>query len=203
MITRTLPTDKDGDFLDIQNGKIPVTISDTLDVAIEDVTITKGKVPVVEGAIYELIKGNQYFYNQPISLSTSAVGNYIFATGDKKVRVMFNLESTVSGYSFASYEDVTANEDGTLITLFNNNRGSDNVPVTTLRYNPTGIVTTNATNLRTVTVGSDGNVVSRKEGTVEAKDGTILKANTKYLIRITNMATANTINVNITWNEEV
>ena len=173
-------TDGDGDVLDI----------------------TKGKLPIVEGRIYELINGNHYFYSQPISLGTDAVANYVIETGAKANRIEFSLDSTVSGYSFATYEDIIADDDGTLITAINANRVSTNTPVSTLRYNPSNVSIVGATNLRTATVGADGNAQARLSGTITEAFGMILKPNSKYLLRITNMATANIVNVKINWNEE-
>jgi len=178
-----------------------VTTSIIANRAGDEIDVQNSKLPVVDTVVYEILEGNRYFYNQSKTFTNAEVADYVIEVGDNCIRFVFDLSSTASGFTFATYEDVTVAEDGTELTILNSNRESSNTSDCTLRLGATVTAITDEVVIRTGAVGTDGSPVARLAGTVDAQHELVLKPNKKYLIRITNLATANTINVNIGWLE--
>lgn len=150
----------------------------------------------------QIHEGENFFYSNYITLGNGAVGNFVLECGNKDVHFVFALSSDIAGFSFVTYEGATADADGSLITIYNNNRASGNISKAKLRYNPSNIVTGSVL-LRNGKVGTATNPANRTGGSVTRSDEVILKANTKYLLRITNLSTSNNdINIGMSWYEE-
>jgi hypothetical protein len=180
------------------NGKIRV---DNLGAIVLD-DLTEAQVSI-DYNHHEIHEGNHFFYASYITLGNAAVGDYVLAIGAKPLHFVFSLSSDIAGFSLLTYENVTANNDGTLITATNNNRTINKLSTAVLRYNPTSIVITGAVLLRSQKVGVGGTPSSRVGGSINRSDEVILKANTKYLLRITNLSTSNNdINIGMTWYEQ-
>lgn len=151
---------------------------------------------------HEIHKGQHYFYSGFITLGNAATGNFTLLS-TKDVHFVFSIFSDIAGFTFATYENVTANNDGTLIDIRNNNRDLNIASSSVLRYNPTNVSTAGATLLRSNRLGAGGNPSSRVAGSVTRADEVILKADIKYLLTITNLSTDNNyLNIGMSWYEK-
>lgn len=145
--------------------------------------------------------GDHYFYSTYITLGNAGVGDYVLECGKYDVHFVYTLGSDIAGFTFATYEGVTADSDGTLLSIRNNNRESAKQSTAKLRYNPSNIVTGSVL-LRNGKIGTATNPANRTGGSVNRTDEVILKSRTKYLLRITNLSTSNNdINVGMSWYE--
>jgi len=147
---------------------------------------------------HEIHEGVHFFYVDYFSVAGSGVLNFTLMTGDKDIHFVFSVGSDTAGFILETYRSVVANNDGTIIDLINNNENSLNVSSVVCRQNPTGIVTTSAKRLRRTKSGEGGAPSSRIGGSISRSDEVVLRKNTKYLIRITNLSTtSNDINLGI------
>jgi hypothetical protein len=154
---------------------------------------------------HEIHEGDHFYYSNYITLANVAVGNYVLEVGEKAVHFVFAVSSDIAGFTVETYEGITASADGTVIEIFNNNRtlAEDMPSSSVLRYNPVTIGSiTGLKKLRNAKVGVGGTPSSRVAGSLQRSDEVILKKNTKYLLRITNLSTSNNdINIGMSWYE--
>lgn len=151
---------------------------------------------------HEIHEGDHFFISSYFTASSTATNDIIIETGAKYCHLVFSIDSNEYGFSLTTYEGVTANTDGTLINSFNNNRPSITAPTATYRLNPTSIVTTSATLIRSTLTGTAVTPLTRSAGSAVREDEVILKTNTKYLIRIANLGSGNNnINFKFNWYE--
>ena len=115
----------------------------------------------------------------------------------------FAVDGADAGFILQTYENVTADSDGTLTPIFNNFRSSETASTVVVRKAPSNVVVTSATLIRSSRRGAGGAVSTRQSGNIDRNHELILKPSIKYLIRITNLSTsANNINVDFSWYEE-
>ena len=151
---------------------------------------------------YEIHEGDHFFFSNVIVLGNGATGLYTIQVGAKPAHFVFSVSGNDAGISGNTYENVVANDNGTLLVIKNNNRMSSNTSLAVLRYNPTGLNTTGSILLREFRAGTGGTPSQRQSGSVSRGNEIILKSNTKYSISITNLATAtNNISVDMNWYE--
>lgn len=151
---------------------------------------------------HQIHSGNNYFYQDYITVGNVGVLDYVLQTGSKSIHYTYTVNSDQAGFTFITMSPVTADSDGTLITPFNNNTTSQNKSTVTLRLNPSNIVTTGATTIRKGYAGTATNPAQRTGGSIDRNAEVILKPNTKYLLRITNLSTNNNdIQVGMLWYE--
>lgn len=208
---RDFITDADGTLLDITAGGEMKTadataqaslgsINTLIDNAKDDLTGLIGTIDVVHHEIHE---GEHFFIQNYIEVVGSGVLNHVWLTGAKDVHMTFSVNGADAGIILQTYEGVTADSDGTLLTPLNNKRESLTASTVTVRRNPGNIVTTNATLLRSSRLGTSGGVAQRTSGNIDRGNEAILKKNTKYLVRVTNLSSsANNINVDYQWYEQ-
>ena len=201
--------DNENEVADIIDGKFQTEnkISDEIlteiatDIENSRDTITNS-IGTIDTEHREIHKGNHFFYANTYEIAGSTTTNFILQTGAKEIHFTFALSSTVAGISYDTYEEVTANEDGTLVTPLNNYRESASATTVTIRLNPTGISTVGATLLRAIRSGNAGATAFQTSGNVDRGNEVIFKANTKYLLAITNLsASTNYINFDANWYE--
>ena len=151
---------------------------------------------------YEIHEGDHFLCSSVQSVTGNATIDYVLSIGSKPAHLVFSIIGNDAGINGATYEGVTSNNDGTLVTPINNNRLSSNTSTLTNRVNPTNINITGATLLRSFRSGTGGTPSQRKSGSVERSREVILKTNTKYLIRTTNLSSAtNNVSIDISWYE--
>lgn len=146
--------------------------------------------------------GYHFFNASVFTLGAGATLNIVIETYDRRPHMLFTATSTDAGYTFTTREDVSANADGTLIPIFNNNRDHVNGNTVIIRSNPTGINTVGSTVIREGRVGTGGGVGNAVGGNTNRGNEVIMKANTKYLLTITNLGNiTNYINLVHEWYE--
>ena len=147
-------------------------------------------------------EGTHYFYSRTTTLGNGATGNWVLTSATKDLHFVYSIDSDFAGFTFATYEDITADADGTLLEINNNNRRKGDNSSAVLRYNPSNIVTTNKRVMRDANKGTAINPAKSSAGSIVRSDEVVLYAGKKYLLRITNKATSdNPINVSMTWYE--
>jgi hypothetical protein len=148
--------------------------------------------------------GRHYFYNRVLTLGSLATTNIVVETGETCfAHFLFGLEATDGAISYITYKDITANADGTLLPIINNNFNATRESDVILRLNPTEIANNIEANIiRNGRAGKDGTPSQRAGGNVERGDEVIFKPNSKYLLTITNLISAtNYVNVKFSWYE--
>ena len=167
-----------------------------------EVNVFDNKIPTLSSSVYEIMNGNHFYHACSCELGGSAHHTLVFETGSKQCRVVFSIDSTVSGFILNSYEDITESGDGTALSVINNNRTSDNVSTVTLTANPATLSTTGALLTRTYRSGTAGNVNQRSAGSLDVSHEVIFKPNSKYSLDIENMSTStNYVNISLSWIE--
>lgn len=134
--------------------------------------------------------GDHYFYADYHTLTGNGTIDFVIAVDGCCNHFTYSVNSDQAGFSFTSYEGVTANTNGTTVAIHNNNRESAHTTCTVCQINPTGISTTGATLLRRGYAGTAANPSQRSGGSVSRDQEAILRPDTKYLIRITNLSSA-------------
>lgn len=155
---------------------------------------------VVDYAHHEVHAGSSFYYHDVISIANAATQDYLITTPNTTVWAHFGVEvdfndgaGTLELYEAADRTGTTAQ------TVFNRNRNSANTATTTVHKGQSG-GTTDGTRIMWKRHGS-GKEVGGQSGTSEER---ILKQNTKYILRITNVAGAgvtNNITVIMRWYE--
>lgn len=199
-IYRNLITDKDGDLVD-------VSVDGSLETS--DVTILGAKdaltglVGVIDMEHHEIHEGEHFFIQNYTEVAGSGVLNHTFLTGAKDVHMTFEVSGADAGFILQTYEGATGDSNGSVLNALNNKRESLTASTITVRENPTNTAVVGATLLRASRQGTSGGVAQRTAGNVQRGNEVILKKNTKYLIRITNLSSsANNISYGYSWYEE-
>lgn len=192
--------DKDLEEIDIIDGKLQV----------EDKNLTNAKdtatnnLGIIETEHKEIHEGNHFFNSYLLSMTGNATYDWVLITGEKYAHVTFTLQTAEAGFSFITYEGITANNDGTIVpNILNNNRNSANASTILFRLAPTGVVTIGSQQVRQGHYGTAAGTGNSVGGSVTRENELILKPNTKYLLRITNLsAQANRMNITHSWYEK-
>ena len=151
---------------------------------------------------YEIHEGDHFLCSCVQAVAGNATIDYVLSIGSKPAHLVFSIIGNDGGISGITYENITSNNDGTLVTPINNNRLSSNISTLTNRANSTNINITGATLLRSFRSGTGGTPSQRQSGSVERSREVILKPNTKYLIRTTNLSsTTNNMSFDFSWYE--
>ena len=146
--------------------------------------------------------GLHYYISEYITLGAGAVGDFVLEVGAHDVHFVFSVGSDIAGFIVQTYEDVDADEDGTPYAILNNCRPRAllNPCLDVLRYNPSNIVTAGKLRLRNTKIGEGGTPSTRTGGSLIRSDEVVLTKNIKYLLRITNLSSANNdINVSMSY----
>lgn len=167
-------------------------------------TDKSGSYVVIDKDHHEIHEGESYFHSDFYTVAASGSLNFVFQIDGKNLHYIYTINSDQAGYTFVTFEGVTSDNNGTLITPRNHNREYADASTGVLRLNPTNIVTTGATQLRRGYAGTATNPAQRTGGSVIRTSEVILKKNTKYLLRITNLSSSvtNDIQVGMDWYEE-
>lgn len=147
--------------------------------------------------------GETFFYVDYYTVANSGVLDFVLECGAKEVHYVFGISSDMAGFTLSTYEGVTVTDaTGSVLNVNNQNRESNNIPTAILKLNPTVQAITTELLLRRTKIGQGGAPSSRVGGSVSRGSEVVLKANTKYLLRITNLSTSNNdINVSMQWYE--
>ncbi len=133
----------------------------------------------------EQLGGKSWRTNSQSDLINLASIEILTQTGANKIKAVFEFESEGAGDVFF-FEETTVSANGSAATIFNMNRNFANLPLTTVFMGPT--ITGDGTLLDAGLIPGDS-----KKGTFggNVRGGVIiLKPNTKYLCRVTNVSGA-------------
>ena len=151
----------------------------------------------------EIHDGNNYFYTDPVTLNAAAVQDYLITTPNTAVRAHFLFDIV---YLFVTEIQLYEGADRTgttLQTTHNSYRPSSNVAATTVHKGTSG-GTTDGTLIFNYQGGlptGAGATLVTQGGTLNGRNEIVLKANTKYILRITSSTAANLINTLLSWYE--
>jgi len=148
-----------------------------------------------------LFTGYQFTYSEVTDLGSAAVRDVLFVTPNTLLWAYLSVTvQTEAEADYKLYEGPTTTGDGTACTEHNKNRGSAITATSVVTHTPT------------IAGGSEGTLLATKHwgagkgsggGSVPAEEW-LLKANTKYLIRVTNATTsANQVNIILDWAEHL
>ena len=158
-------------------------------------------VPTITEPHLFIHKGEMFRYRDAITLGSGVSQDYLLTT---PATPWPHLNMTADGTavtSFLMYE-ATDKTGTTLQTAFNANRNSANTPLMTVHKGTTG-GTTDGTQLFVYSSGVATSGSSRAPSDVEFAGEWMLKANTKYIIRITSGTSGNLCNISLEWYEHV
>lgn len=128
--------------------------------------------------------------------SISIDKSYLLITPDSslKINMAFSITS-IPGSTFTILEDPTVSANGTSMTIINQNRNSTVTPTLSVFVDPT---TSSGTSIYSEQIGSS--TIGGSSAPERSELEFILKRNTKYLIKITPLATS-AISLCINWSE--
>ena len=134
---------------------------------------------------HEVHSGSAYTFDRNVELANGATTDILLITPNTTKWAHFLYELDVEAEAtFTIYEAATATA-GTAVTVTNRNRNVTNPATVTVSHTPTGI-TTGSTTIRVHHLGAGKSLGGGARGVHEF----VLKQNTKYLIRITNLTTS-------------
>lgn len=150
---------------------------------------------------HEIHAGSHFFYCDAVTLASAAIQNYLITTSNttKLAHMLFILDGS-SITQFEIYE-ATDKVGTTLQTVVNNNRNSVTAATVTVHKDVSG-GTIDGTLLFRYKSGSSTNQ-SKGNSSARSEDEIVLKANTKYIIRVTSGANDNLTNVRFVWYEHI
>jgi hypothetical protein len=156
----------------------------------------------VDYAHHEIHSGSHFFYADAAELGSAATQDYLITTPNttRWAHMLFFLDgSAITQWQLFEGAD----KDGTTPqTVVNSNRNSLTA-ATTLIHKGTAGGTTDGTQIL-IYKGGSATGTSRQSGTNTRNDGeTILKQNTKYILRVTSGTASNLTNVRLEWYEHV
>lgn len=168
---------------------------------ISTLSIDDDSLPIINHNHYEVHKGTFYgishFFDD---LANGANADVLIKVGANKT-LHINVSVYSSGFgTIYFYEDTTASNNGTAITIYNMNRTSDNTSNATTFYTPT--VTDVGTQL--IVTGIPGGEKKNAIGGIAKPNSEFILAKSKnYMVRVNNSSgdTSDVI-MNIEWYEE-
>jgi hypothetical protein len=160
---------------------------------------TTGSIQSVDYGHHEIHAGSHFFYWDAVTLNSSGTQDYLITVPNttKWPHVIFELDgSSITTFELYEGSDKTGT---TLQSTYNNNRNSATTAGMTV-HKGTGGGTTDGTLIRKYQGGaSQGS--ARNTSFSRADMETILKQNTKYILRFTSGTSSNLCNCKIIWYE--
>ena len=154
-------------------------------------------IQIIDYEHHEIHSGSSYTADRQVNLANGASMDILLITPNttKWAHLIYEIEAQAE-MQFYIYEAPTATA-GTAMTIINRNRNVTNPATVTLSHTPTGI-TTGTTIIRKHHMGA-GKAFG---GGARSAHEFVLKQNTKYLIRMTNLTvTTNWATIVLNWYE--
>lgn len=151
---------------------------------------------------HELHEGHHFFYTDAVALDSGQLQNYLLTTPNtiKHIHLVMHHDGTaITTFEFFEGTDRTGT---TLQTLFNNNRNSSNTPGMTIHKGVSG-GSIDGTRLRFYKSGDATGNSSKQPAESRNEAEIILRAGTKYIMRITSGTNGNLTNAQFYWYEVV
>ena len=165
-------------------------------------TITRA-ISTVDYAHHEIHAGSHYFYMSHHDMPKNTVNNHLIVTPNttKWAHIIFSYDSTAGQVHIEFSEDATYSDIGTLETAINRNRNFPDASTTLIYEDPT--ITGQGNILFSQKLGGDDKKLSIGGG-ARGSNEIVLKQNTVYLFRATELDVAATImNIELDWYEHV
>lgn len=158
-----------------------------------------GGLVVVPQTHYQVHTGASFRYSDSVTLNAAATQDYLITTPNTAKYAHFTFKADGSAItSFVMYEG--ADRTGTTSqTLWNANRNSGTTATVTIHKGASG-GTTDGTQMITYSSGASQGA-SRSDAHAQYDNEWVLKANTKYLFRVTSGSASNLCNVDFQWYE--
>jgi hypothetical protein len=154
-------------------------------------------IKTIDYAHSEVHGGSSFYYHDVIALGNGASQDYLLTVPNTAKWPHFGLsiDGNDAGVTVEIYE-ATDRTGTTLQTVFNRNRNSTVAATTTVHKGQSG-GTTDGTRIYWKRAGTRN--ISSSAGTAEER---ILKRNTKYIVRVTNLSTStNNVSTVLRWYE--
>jgi hypothetical protein len=147
-----------------------------------------------------VLDADSFYYHDVVTMASTTTQSYLVTTPNTTKWAHFDLEVSVDdGAASIEIYEATDRTGTTLQTVFNRDRNSAVAATTTVHKDVSG-GTTDGTRIYWKRCG----VGKTEGGSVSAKKERILKQNTKYIVRVTNIAAAdNNMTVVIRWYEYI
>ena len=176
-------------------GYVMVVDSDGNIIAIDAATRA---IATIEWEHYQIHEGKTFTVLEVTDLGNGAVRDILGVTPDTTewAHLVWEIEHELET-SIQFYQDTTYSDNGTAISSINRNGNSTNIATTLVYHSPT--ITNVGTLIGTIQQGSG----KKAGGSDRLANEFILKQNTAYLIRITNLtANNNLIFMKLNWYEQ-
>lgn len=164
--------------------------------AIDEIT---GAVIAIDYSHHEIHEGNHFMYTDAVELDSAATQDYMITTPNttKYAHMVFVMDgSAITQWQLYESGDRTGT---TGQTISNSDRNSTNAATVTI-HKGTSAGTTDGNVIHLYKGGSDTNQ-SRSGAKERNEEEIILKANTKYILRVTSGTDNNLTNVRLSWYE--
>ena len=162
--------------------------------------LATGAVNTIEYEHHEVHAGSSFTYSDVHSLAKNGVIEHLLVTPDttKWSHMIIEVGSTGGKVKFEVFEGTNTSDNGDIEPMFNRNRNSNKEPTTILYETPTVINVGTRINQAIYGIKDKKSAGGGDRGTNEW----MLKQNTKYLIRVTELNVAVTdINLEFDWYE--
>lgn len=187
----------DSDPIDVEfDGSQPVEVVDE-DGDIITIDEASGVIVTIEYEHYQIHRGNTFTVLEVTDLGNMAIRDILVVSPNSTqwAHLVWEIEHELET-SIHFYRNTTYTDNGTPILSFNRNGNSTNVATTLVYHTPT--VTDNGTLVGTIQQGNG----KKAGGSDRLANEFILKQNTAYLIRISNLtANNNLVFMKLNWYE--
>lgn len=173
----------------------PVKIIDSRTGRESEIDVITFGLVTIDVAHHELHEGNHFFVKDWVDIPSASSVDLLYVSGSMEAHMRTSFEGTAA-FQVDIYEGTVTSNNGTLKTVFNRKRSSTTTCGCAIYAAPT--VTSAGTVFIRYKLGA-----GKTGGSSSAENEVILKANTKYLIRLTSnvTGTVNTIDYLADWYE--
>lgn len=159
-----------------------------------------GRIVTLAPEHNEVHNGTSYVISDYVDILNAGVGEFLFSVPDMAPLYVHSVLSVQNNLEalYEMFEDVTVSANGVEFNSINRNRNSTNESLMKVYASPT------VTSVGTRILRSKQGIAKQYGGSVRSENEYVLKNNTNYMLRITNLASGtNTINGLISWYEHL
>jgi len=152
-----------------------------------------GRGVIIDAVHHEIHEGEHYYTANYFSLAASGTADFcLIIPNDLAIHMVFSI-TTSETTTLEIYEDADFATDGTAITFFNSNRNSSNT--TSLLAYQDSTINSLGNKIYGKKVMANSNARREEVGNFGEHEELVLKKGSKYIFRMTNLATgSNDIN---------
>lgn len=147
--------------------------------------------------------GRDFIASNVVTGIAAGINKYYFINTGSLTAHMSMLASVFPGCTYSIFEGPTISSNGTAINIFNQNRNASFGSTVSIFVDPT--VSIEGTVIYTEQIGSltQGGKGGASSDSERNEFGLILKPNTKYLLKLSTLATGTSISTSFRWDETV